>query len=135
MLTSDLFRCPPSSEEEKRQRREMQRDFLEAIRLPIEKSKEYQDRLFQNLRDCPWMKDLIDLALNEIAETIDEGDVYKAIITNYYLIDANLTNEEIADQIGLSTPSLERKKRAAIKFFGISMYRYAHRREMEDKEN
>lgn len=132
--TSKLFRYPLDAEGEKKQRAEMRKDFLEAIRLPIEESKEYQDRLFQNLRDCPWMRPLINMALDEIAETFDEGRLYKEIITKYYLIDEYLTNEEIAYQLGFSTASLERKKRAAIKCFGISMYHYAYRRELEESE-
>ena len=132
--TSKLFRVILDQDGEKKQRAEMRKDFLEAIRLPIDESKEYQDRLFQNLRDCPWMRPLIEMVLDEISGTFDEGNLYKAIITNYYLIDANLSNEEIADLLGLAIASLERKKRAAIKCFGISMYRYAYRRELEERE-
>ena len=132
--TSALFRPTLTKEEEQAQHTEMRRDFLDAIQLPIDESKEYQDRLFQNLRDCPWMRPLIDLVLDEIAETIDEGQSYKDIITMYYLIDDSLSNEDIAYHLGYSTASLERKKRAAIKCFGISMYRYANRIELEERE-
>ena len=132
--TSQLFRFNLDKDGELNQRCEMRRDFLEAIRLPIEESKEYQDRLFQNLRNCPWMRGLIDIALDEIASTFDEGDLYREIITNYYLIDASLTNDEIAALVNQSLPSLERKKREAIKCFGISMYHYAYRRELEESE-
>lgn len=132
--TSQLFRFILDKSGEQNQKTEMRHDFLDAIRLPIEESKEYQDRLFQNLRDCPWMRGLIDMVLDEIAETFDEGDLYRDIITNYYLIDANYTNEEIASMVNQSLPSLERKKREAIKCFGISMYRYAYRRELEESE-
>lgn len=131
---SRLFQCKLSAEGEVKQRRQIRRDFLKAIRLAIDESREYQDRLFQSLRECPWMPSLIKMVLDEIAVTFDEGDLYKAIITDYYLIEENLTNEEIAEQLGLSTSSLERKKREAIKCFGICMYRYAYRREEEDKE-
>jgi UDP-galactopyranose mutase len=42
--------------------------------------------------------------------------------------------KEMADAENMSLASIERKKREAIKCFGISMYRYAYRRECEESE-
>ena len=108
----------------------MRRDFLEAIRLPVDDSLDLQDRLFQELRDCPW----IEQVLVEIAATVDEGQLYKRIIENYYMNDNPMSNDEMSREENLSSASIERKKREAIKCFGISMYRYAYRRECEESE-
>ena len=112
----------------------MRRDFLDAIKLPMEESIEFQDRLFQNLRDCPWMRETLDTILDAIAISIEDGPLYKRIIENYYLQSGGRSNEDMARVEHLSTASIERKKREAIKFLGICLYRFAHRREMEDVE-
>lgn len=135
--TSELFQFNLDVNGIINQKASMRSDFLEAIHLPMEESAELQDRLFQNLRDCPWMRPLINLVLEEIAEKVEDGALYKRIIENYYLKANPMSNEEMADAENMSLASVERKKREAIKCFGISMYRYAYRRECEErgKEN
>lgn len=81
------------------------------------------------------MRPLINLVLEEIAEKIEDGALYKRIIENYYLKANPMSNEEMADAENMSLASIERKKREAIKCFGISMYRYAYRRECEERGN
>ena len=132
--TSQLFRFNLDEEGIRRQKAQMRRDFLEAIRLPMEESNELQDRLFQNLRDCPWMRELLEIILNEIAISIEDGQLYKRLIENYYLRADGCSNEDMARAENMSTASIERKKREAIKFLGICIYRFAHRREMENVE-
>ncbi|RKM63004.1 hypothetical protein D6856_02455 [Butyrivibrio sp. XB500-5] len=132
--TSELFRFNLDEEGIKRQKAQMRRDFLEAIKMPMEESKEYQDRLYQNLRDCPWMRQVLDTILDAIGASIEDGPLYKRIIENYYLQSGGRSNEDMARVEHLSTASIERKKREAIKFLGICLYRFAHRREMEDVE-
>ena len=63
-----------------------------------------------------------------------EGDLYKRIIENYYLNSESISNEEMARAENLSTASIERKKREAIKYLGISMYIYACCREQEERD-
>ncbi len=53
---------------------------------------------------------------------------------SYYMNDNPMSNDEMARAESLSSASIERKKREAIKCFGISMYRYAYRRECEESE-
>lgn len=132
--TSQLFRFNLDEEGIKRQKAQMRGDFLNALHLPMEESIEFQDRLFLNLRDCPWMRQLIDMILKEIASSIEDGPLYERIIKNYYLKADSISNEQMARIENLSTASIERKKREAIKILGICIYRYANRREMEDKE-
>lgn len=132
--TSQLFRFDLDEEGIRRQKAQMRSDFLEAIHRPMEESIEYQDRLFQNLRDCPWMRDVIEMILSEIAVSIEDGPLYKRIIQNYYLRADGRSNEDMARLENMSTASIERKKREAIKILGISIYRFAYRREMEDNK-
>lgn len=131
---SDMFHPNLTEENLKKQKDTMRRDFLEAIRLPMDDSLDLQDSLFQELRDCPWMRPLIEQVLEEIAATVDEGQLYKRIIENYYLNDNPMSNDEMSRTESLSSASIERKKREAIKCFGISIYRYAYRRECEESE-
>lgn len=131
---SDKFHPNLTKEEVRKQRTRMRKDFLAAIRLPMDDSIEIQDRLFQELRDCPWMRKLIEEVLDEIAESMDEGQLYKRIIENYYMNKNPMSNEDMVKLENLSSASIERKKREAIKCFGISMYRYTYRIECEERE-
>ncbi len=56
---SDMFHPNLTEEDLKKQKDTMRRDFLEAIRLPMDDSLDLQDSLFQELRDCSWMRLLI----------------------------------------------------------------------------
>ena len=132
---SRLFRFDLNDEGIRRQKVQMRREYLRMIRLPMEEFKEEQDRLFQNLRGFPWMREVIEIVLNEIAVNVEDGNLYKRIIVGYYLKSDGCSNEEMARSENMSTASFERKKREAIKCFGISLYRYAYRREMEDRED
>ena len=129
-----LFKIDLDSDGIRDQKISMRRDFLEAMRLPLKESTEYLDRIFQNLRDCTWMRSVIDMVLDAIADGICEGDLYKRIIENYYLNSESISNEEMARAENLSTASIERKKREAIKYLGISMYIYACCREQEERD-
>lgn len=129
-----LFKINLDSDGIRDQKISMRRDFLEAMRLPLKDSTEYLDRIFQNLRDCNWMRSIIDMVLDQIAGGICEGDLYKRIIENYYLNSDSISNEEMARAENLSTASIERKKREAIKYLGISMYKYACCREQEERD-
>ncbi len=80
------------------------------------------------------MRKLIEEVLEEIADSMDEGQLYKRIIENYYMNKNPMSNEDMVKLENLSSASIERKKREAIKCFGISMYRYTYRIECEERE-
>ena len=80
------------------------------------------------------MRSVIDMVLEKIAGGTCEGNLYKRIIENYYLNSESISNEEMARAENLSTASIERKKREAIKYLGISMYIYACCREQEERD-
>ena len=68
------------------------------------------------------MRSVIDMVLDAIADGICEGDLYKRIIENYYLNSDSISNEEMARAENLSTASIERKKREAIKYLDLRKY-------------
>lgn len=133
--TPGIIRADMDAQAEKNQRDTMRKDFLIAIRLPLNESKDSRNRLFRNLRECPWLRELIEQVLDEIAQLGPDGQLFKRIITNYYLSPEHLSNWEMASTEHLSLATLNRKKREAIKYFGISMYQYAERREKEERDN
>ena len=66
-----------------------------------------------------------------------DGKLVRTIITECFFTGeaSSLTNEEYARQLQISRSTLESKKEAGMAIFGLLMWIYAVRREMEDIEN
>ena len=115
-------------------KRQMRKDFLEIMKLPIEESKEMQRKLLWQVSEYAWLEVPKNYVLAGMQEYGNSGPIYVAIINNRYMTKEKKTMAVLANELGFSVASLENKKREAIKLFGIMMYRYAAKLEEEDKE-
>ena len=100
-----------------------------------------------------WIKGKSDGMLDKIERMLDgsvsgtlydpekdrrkEGKLIRTILTDCFFTGeaSSLTNEEYASKLQISRSTLENKKQAGMAIFGILMWIYAVRREMEDIEN
>lgn len=116
---------------------------------------EYGDRddfIWELVRTI-WIKGMSNVMLDKIERMLDgvvsgtpydvekdkrkDGKLVRTIITECFFTGeaSSLTNEEYARQLQISRSTLESKKEAGMAIFGLLMWIYAVRREMEDIED
>lgn len=119
----------------KEQRAKTRVEFLRMMRMPITEARGIQEQFLFNVLEAPWMDENIAEVLDEIEDFRSLGVIYKKILRNAYFTDTCKSNEDIATLCHISDSQLDYRKREAIKFFGIFMWKYMERKETDEMLN
>ena len=117
-------------------KRECRDLFLYLFTRPVEESLEEQQELIDNLIKLIWFKEKIDYILDVVLNFRGKGNgqIYKMIVKLNYFDEEYRTNKEIYTDLGISKSDFYPKRETAIIIFGISMWKYALRRQKEEME-
>lgn len=134
VVAGKILSSMTKASDQEKNKRQMRKDFLEIMKLPIEESKEMQRKLLWQISEYEWLEAPKNYVLEGMQDYGNSGPIYVSIINNRYMTKDKKTMVVLANELGFSVASLENKKREAIKLFGIMMYRYAAKLEEEDTE-
>ena len=95
-------------------KRQMRKDFLELMKLPIDESKEMQRKLLWQISEYEWLEKPLKYVLDGMQDYGNSGPIYVAIINNRYMTKDKKTMIVLANELGFSVASLENKKREVI---------------------
>lgn len=88
---------------------------------PTEKKERFAKRV-QRLFEVRWMIDIVDHAVMKVREFPCSGELYVSILTGCYLTNFPLTEAEMMDAFKFERSTLYRRKREAIKVFGLAIW-------------
>ncbi len=94
--------------------------YLEEF-APTEKKARFAERV-QKLFEVKWMIEIVDRALLKVRDFPSIGELYASILSAYYLTKFPLTEAEMMDEFKLERSTLYRRKREAIKVFGLAIW-------------
>lgn len=110
--------------------------FLYAFAMPVEVSMKVHEELIDKLIALSWFGPKIDKILEEIIDFRWEGNgyIYRQILKKCYFDKQYLPNNVIYDQLEISKSEFYNKREAAIIIFGLYMWMYCKRRQIEDMD-
>ena len=110
--------------------------FLYAFAMPVEVSMKVHEELIDKLIALSWFGPKIDKILEEIIDFRWEGNgyIYRQILKKCYFDKQYLPNNVIYDQLEISKSEFYNKREAAIIIFGLYMWLYCKRRQIEDMD-
>ena len=88
---------------------------------PTEKKDRFAARV-QSLFEVKWMIEIVDHAVMKVRAFPCTGELYASMLSAYYLTNFPLTEAEMMDEFGLERSTLYRRKREAIKVFGLAIW-------------
>lgn len=123
-------------EEIEKSKQECRDIFLYAFAMPVEESMKVHGELIDRLIALSWFGAKIDKILDEIVDFrwTGNGYVYKQILKKCYFDKEYLPNNVIYDSIGIGKTEFYAKREVGIIIFGLYMWLYCKRRQMEDMD-
>lgn len=88
---------------------------------PTEKKERFAERV-QKLFEVKWMIEIVDHAVLKVREFPATGELYASLLSAYYLTNFPLTESEVLDTFGFERSTLYRRKKEAIKVFGLAVW-------------
>ncbi len=88
---------------------------------PTEQKARFAERV-QKLFEVKWMIEIVDHAVMKVREFPGMGQLYASMLSSYYLTNFPLTEAEMMDEFGLERSTLYRRKKEAIKVFGLAIW-------------
>ena len=88
---------------------------------PTEKKARFAERV-QKLFEVKWMIEIVDHAVMKVREFPCMGKLYASMLSAYYLTNFPLTEVEMMDEFCLERSTLYRRKKEAIKVFGLAIW-------------
>lgn len=88
---------------------------------PTEKKERFTERV-QKLFEVKWMIELVDRAVMKVRDFPCKGELYVSILSAYYLTNFPLTETEMIETFKFERSTLYRRKREAIKVFGLAIW-------------
>ena len=88
---------------------------------PTEQKARFAERV-QKLFEVKWMIEIVDHAVMKVREFPGMGQLYASMLSSYYLTNSPLTEAEMMDEFGLERSTLYRRKKEAIKVFGLAIW-------------
>lgn len=110
--------------------------FLYLFTKPVEESMEEQQKLIDELIKLIWFREKIDYILDVIMDFRGKGNgnVYKMIVKLNYFDEEYRSNKAIYTELGVSKSDFYPKREIGVILFGISMWKYALRRQKEEMD-
>ncbi len=97
--------------------------FLETF-APEQARQDFQNRV-TNLFETKWLIEIIDQAMERIAEYPIHGATYRKIIYHYFLSEEKETDDGLMQKLHLERTSYYQKKKEAIALVGVAIWGYA----------
>jgi hypothetical protein len=88
---------------------------------PTEKKERFTEKV-QKLFEVKWMIEIVDHAIAKVRKFPTTGEMYASMLSAYYLTSFPLTEAEMMDEFGLERSTLYRRKKEAIKVFGLAIW-------------
>jgi len=94
--------------------------YLETF-APDEDRDRFTEKI-HSLFEVKWMIDIVDAAMRKVRDFPLNGDLYASILSMCYLSRFQFCESELMDQLSLERTTLYRRKKEAIKVFGLALW-------------
>lgn len=88
---------------------------------PNERRARFEEKV-QSLFDMRWMIEIVNHAIIRVHDFPITGELYCSILSACYLTSFPLTEKELLEHFGLERSTFYRRKREAIKVFGLALW-------------